>query len=823
MLKSEVFTMNRYLSILLSFSLSLIFCNVLNAQHQEANQNGLYNKSIQDWEQQLINVEENIRDSKNLNEQHVLAGIYFYFNYYDKALDVLEEIFSKDSLSYDEIKMLAQLYYQKGNISESLNLYKKVFLINNSDFQAKHYIIKIANDLSLFNEDSSAIFENINKSISNFNDNSKENQTMILANSVLNNKKKDIERYVYSSAKDNKTIKKFKIGEIKDLNSEIKELIMADSIQLFDDEPAGVIDLKTNYTVTKDNRSIFSEHKILKINNESGKDTYSDIQIGYDASFQSLDIEKVRVYYNDGNVFEIPSYFIRTITPWTGSYSNYKIATINLPNIVLNSVIEYKYKLTNHHCLHPNDFQFEVNIQDDIPIINQKHEITHSKDKKLNLKYSESYRPIYSEDIDNSYYSWHVKNTKPLKIEKNSKIFDYLPFIKGSFFKSWREVYDWLKPYYLGSNLELSDDLKNFLKTLTRDVSDESEKVRLAYNWINENIRYIAIEIGQGGVYPRNANEIYNNRFGDCKDQSILLVSFLRELGIKAYPVLINTSPRVDMDTTLHNLEFTHCITYVELKNKNFFCDVIAKQTPFNYLHPVDQNRYCYVIKDENYKIMRTPISEPVENLELKEMKIQMLKNGDLRVEKNNYSFGENNTANKNYFIDKSKDEIKEVIQYDISYFCPGATLDKYEIQNLNIIDKPIIINETFFIPNGVIKISGGKWLFKIPTVYFSFDEVDMTERKYDLHYETTAQKKYNIEISIPQDYKIDRLPEDMIVKSDEVDFTYKYSLKYDKLNLLILYNRKGSEVKVEKYPEFKKYHDDISKKLQESIILQKR
>ncbi|NOQ24619.1 MAG: DUF3857 domain-containing protein [Bacteroidales bacterium] len=801
--------MRIYLSFIILLFLSTFCHNDLVAQQtDQVNSTKQYKQIIEEWENQILTIEENIRNSENIEEQHILARIYFYLNYYDKTLDILEYLSANDILSNDEKNMLALIYYQKGKLGESIYLFKSIYSEDKSAYQAKYYIAKIANDLNVFSDISTDSDEE-----------QKVSQPFDSENYYAD--RKEIEKYIFSEAIEKNIIVKKKISEITDISNEIKELITCDSIPLFKDASAGIIDLQTNYTVTKNNNSIYSEKKIIKILNEKGKESYSDIQIGYDASFQNIEIERIRVYTR-GEVYEIPNNYIRTVAPWSGSYSNYKVAIINSPNIEINSVIEYKYKLITHNSMHPNNLQFSISIHDVIPILKQKHEVSYSKNKKLNLKFPESYKPVCREDTANIYYSWNIDSKKAFEFEENAKLNKSFPIIKGSFFESWDEVYKWLKPYYLGENIELSTELKDFIKLLTKDAKDDLKKIELIYNWINKNIRYIAIEIGQGGVYPRNVNEIYANRFGDCKDQSTLLVSFLRELGIEASPVLINTSSRVDMDSTLSGLEFSHCITYIKLKDKEFFCDVIAKQTPYYYLHPFNQNRLCYIINDDTYDIVKTPIASPDENMQLKKMNVKLLSDGSLIVDKYSQNNGNSNTAFKNYFIGMNDSEIKENIQYDISYFCPGGILESYDIKNINTIDNSIVINETFTIPNWLVDISDEMYYLKIPTVYFSFDELDQIERKYDLHYETTESKKYNIEIEIPENYIIYKLPENKTIKTDAIEFKYKYLKGKDKLILSIEYSRGGTDIEVDKYEEFKKHHDEILNKVKESIILQK-
>jgi hypothetical protein len=69
------------------------------------------------------------------------------------------------------------------------------------------------------------------------------------------------------------------------------------------------------------------------------------------------------------------------------------------------------------------------------------------------------------------------------------------------------------------------------------------------------------------GLIPNTANESVKNRYGDCKDHSVLLYQLLRAVGIPARLVLANASTAVQPD--LPSLgAFNHMITAVPGANK---------------------------------------------------------------------------------------------------------------------------------------------------------------------------------------------------------------------------------------------------------------
>ena len=59
---------------------------------------------------------------------------------------------------------------------------------------------------------------------------------------------------------------------------------------------------------------------------------------------------------------------------------------------------------------------------------------------------------------------------------------------------------------------------------------------------MQDRIRYVALEMGQGGLVPEAAETTWSRRFGDCKGKTALLLGILHSLEIEAEPVLVQSS-----------------------------------------------------------------------------------------------------------------------------------------------------------------------------------------------------------------------------------------------------------------------------------------
>lgn len=114
----------------------------------------------------------------------------------------------------------------------------------------------------------------------------------------------------------------------------------------------------------------------------------------------------------------------------------------------------------------------------------------------------------------------------------------------------------------IATQLKADPDIESLARDLVADAPDDAAKIRILYRWIENEFTYKAIEFGTRARIPHPAGVTCANRYGDCKDLSVLLHSMLRAVGIDSSPCLVNTSdllapaiPTLD--------QFNHMIVYL--------------------------------------------------------------------------------------------------------------------------------------------------------------------------------------------------------------------------------------------------------------------
>jgi transglutaminase-like putative cysteine protease len=155
------------------------------------------------------------------------------------------------------------------------------------------------------------------------------------------------------------------------------------------------------------------------------------------------------------------------------------------------------------------------------------------------------------------------------------------------------------------TRLAVSDEVRRIATDATQGLSSPHDKARALYLWMHRNIRYVAVYLGAGGWVPHDVDTVLKNRYGDCKDQVLLLTALLQAVDIEAAPALLNTFSEYALTELPVSNSFNHVITY--LPALNLFVDTTAGAVPFGVLPGADADKPVAVALPDGGRLMRTP------------------------------------------------------------------------------------------------------------------------------------------------------------------------------------------------------------------------
>lgn len=142
-------------------------------------------------------------------------------------------------------------------------------------------------------------------------------------------------------------------------------------------------------------------------------------------------------------------------------------------------------------------------------------------------------------------------------------------------FGDWSEAAALMAPLYArASALAADSPLRREVGRIRAASNDPREQAAAALRLVQQEVRYLALTLNQGGYVPTAADETWRRRYGDCKAKTVLLLALLGELGIDAEPVLVNTLAGDGLDAQLPGLRpFNHVLVRATIEGEAYWMD----------------------------------------------------------------------------------------------------------------------------------------------------------------------------------------------------------------------------------------------------------
>lgn len=118
---------------------------------------------------------------------------------------------------------------------------------------------------------------------------------------------------------------------------------------------------------------------------------------------------------------------------------------------------------------------------------------------------------------------------------------DHVPrrMLQFSEYRQWSEVAQWALDMF-APPAQGSEEFDALVRRFAA-LPDPAARVDAALRWVQGEIRYYALALGENSHRPQPPAVVLQRRFGDCKDKTLLLARLLQALGIPAVPVLVST------------------------------------------------------------------------------------------------------------------------------------------------------------------------------------------------------------------------------------------------------------------------------------------
>lgn len=513
--------------------------------------------------------------------------------------------------------------------------------------------------------------------------------------------------------------------------------------------------------------------------------------------------------------------------------SDLRTKLMRIPASVPGSIVGYEVEQEHRTYLMADEWDF----QDTVPVREARYSFRLPPGwtyKTTWLNHAE----VSPTSTSTAQWQWAINDVKPIRLEGNmppwrgvaARMFVALtpPNGQDSGMQSWRDIAAW----YLNlarDRRATSPEIKQQVTELTASASTQLQKMQALANFVQNNIRYVAIELGIGGHQPHYATDIFKNRFGDCKDKATLLSVMLKEIGVESYYVIINTARGSIESTTPPNLAFNHMILAIALPTeledttllartthpkagKILFFDPTDTLTPFGRIDGSLQANYGVLVTPEGGDLVLLPKLPASSNTIDRTAQLTLDEKGTLRGDIHEMRVGDPAAIQRSMLrsVTQEIDKIKPVESVAAASFASFEIL-KATIGNSTATDKPFEWHYTIEAVD-YAKVAGDLLLVR-PRILGSKSSALLETkepREHSIEFERPQRDKDVFEIAIPNGYVVDELPPVVNIDNGFASYQSKTEIVGKKMRYTRIFEIKDLSVPVDKAASLKQFYRAI-------------
>ena len=383
---------------------------------------------------------------------------------------------------------------------------------------------------------------------------------------------------------------------------------------------------------------------------------------------------------------------------------------------------------------------------------------------------------------------------------------------------NWEVFFSWWRDL-IKEKTAADEAIRAKAKELTAGLNSPRDKIEALFDFVKRQIRYVSINLGKTGYEPTSAKEVFENKYGDCKDKSTLLISMLQVAGITAHYVLIPTHFSANLIRDIpFPFQFDHCIVAVQQKDGYLFLDPTDGECRFGYLPAVDQNRDVLIFKDHEVIFAKTPVEKPQASGKFSQQAIRIGTDGSIEVSTTETYRGDFDSFRRWFYLHRSPTQIKEGFEQRVDAISPGARLIEYSHSDPLDFKQPFYEKFKYHAPD-YCQRARDILTFRIPAIGSACLESGKNKRRYPLDIWRRVYRSNRTQITLPQGYEVYWLPDPIEIKCPYFEFRSNYREEYGKVIYTQEFIQKATRISPEQYPSYRKFCQEMENKNKKQSI----
>ncbi len=545
---------------------------------------------------------------------------------------------------------------------------------------------------------------------------------------------------------------------------------------------------ETSFTVSSVKSGIEVVKTSITILNENGKH-HAKVYVPYD--------KLIKVDYIKGTSYDAFGKKIKTLKKGDitdvsaisdfSLFEDNRVKIADLTYSVYPYTVEFEYQTTTNNMLF---YPVWAPLSETKQSVKQAtFQVSMPKGMKLRYRESNLKEKVKRESTaTHEVYTWQVNNLTPMEIEPyGPPMAELIPMVRtapsdfevqgySGNMESWQTYGQWINKLNEGRGT-LLEATKQKLQKMVGNAQSPADKVQKVYEYLQQNTRYVSIQLGIGGWQPFEATFVDAKGYGDCKALTNYTQAMLKEVGVASYHALIRAGDdKSDIITDFPSSQFNHVVLCVPLQQDTVWLECTSQIASVGYAGSFTGDRHALLITPEGGKLVKTPDYKAKDNVQKRTVKVKLDEKGNGTASILTLYTGLQQEGPDNAIHHMKPEEQRKWLYQQVK-------LPSFEINSFSFTqnkDRVPAVTEQIELSLRQFATLSGKRMFLTPNLLNKWENVprQMEQRQSDLIRTMSFHDVDSVIYQLPVGYTLEFQPRDMAHTSEFGE--YKVSTKVD-------------------------------------------
>ncbi|MES2299849.1 MAG: DUF3857 domain-containing protein [Pseudomonadota bacterium] len=564
--------------------------------------------------------------------------------------------------------------------------------------------------------------------------------------------------------------------------------------------------------------SAYLTNRAIQVNDKNSLGLIGQFGISYFPIYQKLYLHRVAILRAGQLIDQTKTVNVRHLQRETnmesGMYGGATTVQLLLDDVRAGDTLLTVYTIEGENPVFGNTWSGEFGWEGGAPVELRRLTVTHPRSRPIRWKQlgefkQDAVEPVVEDVGPLRRLRFEGRAIEAIEAEPSTPN-DYFSnrLLQFSEYQDWQGVAAWANGLF--PKVTASAAMKPLLEQFGKQ-GDPAAKASAALRWVQNEVRYFSVSIGENSHRPQAPDTVIKRRYGDCKDKSYLLVSLLAQMGIEARPVLLSADAgKAPAKVIASPGWFNHVIVQVRIDGQLYYVDPTrtGQPEPLAKLPAIFSGASALVVDGATRELTLLPESsdsapryEHIENIVISSF------DGDATLEMRDIFRANYADAVRSTYPAMTVAELKKDVLSNYEKQYPGVSLveapqyqdnsadNVFELRARFVLPKPLVHKDGHYAIDYDSQILGGT--LGIPNKLVRNFPFELPRRHY--------RARYRLNISWPLSVRANDAPVAKTIDNPFFSMHEEYSYRGNAMSYLMDYRVKPERIAASELPELQK------------------